>query len=100
MDTVDIVEVTTKTALVRSRVPGVEFAVNPYTGCGHGCAHCYAMFTDARYCTMPCLHLVRGFSLCQALPSAFGVRRASTEGMKRFEGESTDVGHGCTILLH
>jgi hypothetical protein len=39
-----IVEVTTKTALVRSRIPGVEYVINPYTGCGHGCRYCYAVF--------------------------------------------------------
>ena len=41
---VDIVEVTTKTALIRSRIPGVEHVINPYTGCGHGCRYCYAVF--------------------------------------------------------
>ena len=40
----DIVEVTTKSALVRSRIPGVEYVINPYTGCGHGCRYCYAVF--------------------------------------------------------
>src|ERR1035437_4484642 len=40
----DITEVTTKTALVRSRIPGLEFVINPYTGCGHGCRYCYAVF--------------------------------------------------------
>jgi DNA repair photolyase len=40
----DITEVTTKTALVRSRIPGVSYVVNPYTGCGHGCRYCYAVF--------------------------------------------------------
>lgn len=39
-----IFKVTTKTALVRSRIPGVRFAVNPYMGCGHGCRYCYAVF--------------------------------------------------------
>ena len=40
----DITETTTKSALVRSRIPGVEYVINPYTGCGHGCAYCYAVF--------------------------------------------------------
>ncbi len=40
----DITEVTTKSALVRSRIPGVEYVINPYTGCGHGCRYCYAVF--------------------------------------------------------
>lgn len=40
----NITEVTTKSALVRSRIPGVNFVINPYTGCGHGCRYCYAVF--------------------------------------------------------
>jgi DNA repair photolyase len=40
----DITAVTCKSALVRSRIPGVEFVVNPYTGCAHGCRYCYAVF--------------------------------------------------------
>ena len=40
----DVVEITTKTALVKSRIPGVTYAINPYLGCGHGCAYCYATF--------------------------------------------------------
>ena len=40
----DIQEITTRTALVRSRIPGVEFVINPYLGCGHGCRYCYAVF--------------------------------------------------------
>ena len=33
-----------RSALVRSRVPGVDFAINPYLGCRHRCAYCYAPF--------------------------------------------------------
>jgi len=33
-----------RTILARSRIPGAEFAINPYTGCGFGCAYCYAVF--------------------------------------------------------
>lgn len=40
----DILEVKTKTAFVRSRIPGVEYVINPYIGCGHGCRYCYAVF--------------------------------------------------------
>jgi len=40
----DITEIMTKTALGRSRIPGVEYVINPYTGCGHGCRYCYAVF--------------------------------------------------------
>jgi DNA repair photolyase len=37
-------EIHARSVLVRSRIPGVSFAVNPYTGCAHGCAYCYAVF--------------------------------------------------------
>ncbi len=40
----DVTEISTKTALVRSRIPGAEFVINPYLGCGHGCRYCYAVF--------------------------------------------------------
>ena len=33
-----------KTVLVRSKLPGAEFVVNPYTGCAFGCQYCYASF--------------------------------------------------------
>jgi DNA repair photolyase len=40
----DITEITIKTALVRSRIPGVDYVINPYLGCAHGCRYCYAVF--------------------------------------------------------
>jgi DNA repair photolyase len=40
----DLTEITVKTALVRSRIPGADFVINPYLGCGHGCKYCYAVF--------------------------------------------------------
>lgn len=39
---VDAIEA--RTILARSRIPGAEFAINPYTGCGFGCSYCYAVF--------------------------------------------------------
>ena len=40
----DLTEITVKTALVKSGIPGVEFVINPYLGCAHGCRYCYAVF--------------------------------------------------------
>ena len=37
-----------KTILSKSGIPGVEYAINPYTGCEHACVYCYATFM-ARY---------------------------------------------------
>ena len=33
-----------KSILSKSGIGGVDFAVNPYTGCLHGCVYCYATF--------------------------------------------------------
>jgi DNA repair photolyase len=40
----NIRKITTKSALVRSRIPGVNYVINPYLGCGHACRYCYATF--------------------------------------------------------
>jgi DNA repair photolyase len=40
----DVTEITTKSALTRSRIAGVEYVINPYLGCAHGCKYCYAGF--------------------------------------------------------
>ncbi len=41
---VKITEVKCKNALVRSRIEGMDYALNPYTGCQHACVYCYAEF--------------------------------------------------------
>ncbi len=35
-------EITCKTALSASRLPGLDYALNPYRGCAHSCVYCYA----------------------------------------------------------
>ena len=40
----DVTLIRTKSALVRSRIPGVDYVINPYLGCAHGCKYCYAVF--------------------------------------------------------
>lgn len=37
-------EITCKNALVKSRIEGVDYCLNPYVGCEHNCAYCYAIF--------------------------------------------------------
>ncbi len=37
-------EITCKSILTQSGIPSVDYAVNPYVGCQHGCAYCYAVF--------------------------------------------------------
>jgi len=38
----DVRLVECRTAASPSRLPGLDWAVNPYRGCTHGCAYCYA----------------------------------------------------------
>ncbi|AFD00058.1 putative DNA repair photolyase [Methanocella conradii HZ254] len=38
-------EICCKTALSPSRLPGLDYTLNPYFGCGHGCIYCYAPAT-------------------------------------------------------
>ncbi len=44
MNVMDAIDIEVKTALVRSRIAGVNFVINPYLGCSHGCRYCYAAF--------------------------------------------------------
>lgn len=37
-------EVHAKSVLSRSRIEGISYTVNPYTGCCHKCLYCYATF--------------------------------------------------------
>jgi DNA repair photolyase len=37
-------EVHCKSILNKSGIPGIDYALNPYTGCEHGCSYCYAVF--------------------------------------------------------
>ena len=37
-------EINCKSILTKSGIEGVDYAVNPYVGCSHGCVYCYATF--------------------------------------------------------
>ncbi|GAF26935.1 DNA repair photolyase [Moorella thermoacetica Y72] len=37
-----IYETACRSALNRSRIPGIDYCLNPYTGCSHRCIYCYA----------------------------------------------------------
>jgi len=41
-------EVRTRVALPPSRLPGLDFALNPYVGCQHDCLYCYAPYVTRR----------------------------------------------------
>lgn len=38
-------EISCKSALSPSGLPGLDYTLNPYTGCGHACIYCYAPAT-------------------------------------------------------
>jgi DNA repair photolyase len=44
MSSLKVTEVRCKNALVKSRIESMDYALNPYTGCQHGCLYCYAEF--------------------------------------------------------
>src|SRR3989304_2124443 len=37
-------EIQAKSILTKSGIPGVDYCINPYVGCSHGCRYCYATF--------------------------------------------------------
>ncbi len=37
-------EISCKSILIKSGIPGIDYALNPYTGCEHRCVYCYAGF--------------------------------------------------------
>jgi len=37
-------EIDVKSVLSKSGIPRVDYCINPYVGCGHGCRYCYATF--------------------------------------------------------
>jgi DNA repair photolyase len=37
-------QVTAKSIITKSNIPGVDFVINPYIGCQHACIYCYAEF--------------------------------------------------------
>ena len=41
---VNIKEAKARTILSKSGITGVDYCINPYTGCTHGCRYCYATF--------------------------------------------------------
>ena len=48
---VQIMEKECRTALNKSGIPGMDYCLNPYTGCSHACAYCYASFMK-RFCNI------------------------------------------------
>jgi DNA repair photolyase len=37
-------EVKTVNIMTKSNIPGIDYVINPYVGCQHGCIYCYAEF--------------------------------------------------------
>ena len=47
-----LTEVRCRSILNRSRIPGIDYTVNPYLGCAHGCVYCYARFM-VKFASLP-----------------------------------------------
>jgi DNA repair photolyase len=41
-DVVEYSQIICRTALSPSRLPGLQYSLNPYSGCEHGCLYCYS----------------------------------------------------------
>lgn len=39
-----ISEVKARSIMTKSNIPGIDYVINPYIGCQHGCIYCYAEF--------------------------------------------------------
>ncbi|RJR14743.1 MAG: radical SAM protein [Nitrospiraceae bacterium] len=37
-------EITCRSVLTKSGIPGMKYCINPYVGCAHACRYCYATF--------------------------------------------------------
>jgi DNA repair photolyase len=37
-------EVFSKTVMTKTAIPGLDYCINPFVGCAHGCRYCYATF--------------------------------------------------------
>lgn len=44
MSEIAVREIQVKTVLTPSGISGLDYSLNPYVGCAHGCAYCYADF--------------------------------------------------------
>jgi len=42
--TIGVKEIEVKSVLSRCGIYGVDYSINPYIGCGHGCAYCFARY--------------------------------------------------------
>jgi DNA repair photolyase len=39
-------EIIVKSVITKSKIPGIDYVINPYRGCSHACIYCYARIMD------------------------------------------------------
>jgi DNA repair photolyase len=44
MSRMKVNSISAKSIITKSGIPGIDFVINPYIGCQHGCIYCYAEF--------------------------------------------------------
>jgi DNA repair photolyase len=67
-----------KSIINRSRISGIDYTINPYTGCQHGCVYCYARFM-ARYTA----HQMAWGSFCDVKTNALDILRKQIRKLPR-----------------
>ncbi len=90
-------------ALSPSRLPGLDFALNPYRGCSHGCLYCYApallhMPVEGWTVALPKRGLLRRLEKEARLVSGVVGIGTSTDPYQPLEGD-TLLTRGCLRIL-
>lgn len=74
-------EIRAKTILHRTKIPGMDFSINPYIGCQHGCIYCYASYMGERFG-----HRERWGSFVDVKVNAAEILRKRIERMRKRQG--------------
>lgn len=68
--TYEFKEVHAKTILTKCGIPGIDYVVNPYTGCRFGCTYCYASFMGS-FCKIILYQIGETMCMQRLMPQSF-----------------------------